>query len=111
MILSSAAFVTIILLIWFRTEAFVEYSKLFKRNDISDYKKYESLKKMDERLTYLSFLSSFHDCFMIRLLLCPICLSFWIAFFTSLITANLLSFPIIMVGGLFGYLILNKLLD
>ncbi len=68
-----------ILVIWFRTEAYVEYSKLFKLNWLSAYKDYEAKKHDDCRLNYLGYLKQYHNSFFIRLITCPICLSCWLS--------------------------------
>ncbi len=101
--------VSIILLTWFRTSAFVEYCKLFSLTWV--YKDYELRKKEDARLTYLLTLRQYKNCFVIRLITCPICLSVWISIILSLVFSNIIFFPLIMIGGLFIYGILNKLLD
>lgn len=110
MILIITSLVAILLLIWFRTEAYIEYCRQFDLNNISLYKEYDAWKSLDERLTYLKFLKTHHDSFFIRLISCPICLSFWLSIILSLITLNVLSFPIVMIGGLLLYLIADKLL-
>jgi hypothetical protein len=107
---SLIAFVAMILLIWFKTEAYVEYCKLFKRNDICFYKEYYKKKKDDVRLTYITYLRDQHDGFLIRLITCPICLAVWTGLLSSFLLFSPLSFPISVIGGLIVYSCVDKLL-
>lgn len=102
--------IALILLIWFRTDAWLEYCRLFKLDRISYYTDYDKKHKEDLTLTYLLYLRMYHNRFFIRLITCPICLSVWLGIILS-IFINIYLFPIYTIGGLIIYLIINKLLD
>ena len=108
-IISICSLVAIILLIWFRTEAYIEYCRLLKLDKISLYEEYDFLKKGDVSLTYLGFLRQYHNNFFTRLITCPICVSVWISLIFSL-TWTLSAFNVIMIGGLLLYGIIDRLL-
>ncbi len=98
-----------ILLIWFRTDAWLEYTKLFRMNFLSDYKGYERAKTEDVMLTYNNYLRQYHDCFFVRLITCPICLAVWWGLIFGVLT-NFGMFPIYIIGGLLLFLVTDKLL-
>lgn len=100
--------VAMILLIWFRGETFIEYCRLFRLHRF--YKDYDAKKKEDARLTYLGYLRQYHDCFFIRLITCPICVSVWLAIGLAILTAHFFCFPIIMIGGILLYALIDRLL-
>lgn len=84
MMLFILSVIALILLMWFRTDAWVEYCKLFKLDSLSFYKDYDEKYSRDVSLTYHSYLRRYHNCFFVRLITCPICLAIWlgiIAFF------------------------------
>tara|TARA_B100000959_G_C14928811_1_gene602686 strand:- start:846 stop:1196 length:351 start_codon:yes stop_codon:yes gene_type:complete len=104
--------VSLVLLIWFLSEAFIEYAtaiggeKFFK---ISDYKE-----KQKERATldYHSYLLESHSSFFIRLITCPLCFSFWVSLTTTLLaTDSMLIFPMVNLSGLVGYKLISNLLE
>jgi len=99
----------IILLIWFRTEAWVEYTQFFHLDFLSSYKDYNEKKSKDITLTYLHYLRMYHDCFFIRLVTCPICLSIWIGIISSLFI-GITAVPTVIIGGLLLFVIIDKLL-
>lgn len=103
--------VALILLIAFRTDAWLEYCRLFKLNSISWYKDFDEKYKEDVSLTYFIYLRRYHNCFLIRLVTCPICFAVWIGIHFGIITFTLESISIYIIGGLFVYGVINKLLD
>lgn len=96
------------LLIWFKTEAFVEYCRVLKLDRF--YKDYDIKKEGDARLTYLMYLRRYHDSFFIRLITCPICLSIWLSGGLAIVTWNPIVLPSVMIGGLFIYGVIDRLL-
>jgi len=75
-------FNVLFLLIWFKTEAFLEYSKLLGLTKLFRIDKFEKLKSEDFELTYHSFLkkhvaSGKYSRFFFNLITCPICLMCW----------------------------------
>jgi hypothetical protein len=105
------SFVAMCLIIWFRTEAYVEYCKIFGLDSICDYTGYEKKKEDDIRLSYLDYLLSSHYSFFIRAICCPICLSTWISIIVCILTLSFFHIPFVMVGGLTIYLVVNRLID
>jgi hypothetical protein len=104
----SSSIVAMILLIWFRTEAFIEYCRVFKLEKF--YKEYDEKKKEDARLTYHGYLLQYHNNFFTRLITCPICSSVWVAGFLALFTLKAYTLPPAMIGGLILYFIIDRLL-
>lgn len=107
----SCSIVAMILLIWFRSEAYLEYCRLFNLDKISFYKDYEEKKNQDARLTYLDYLRQYHYNFFTRLITCPVCLSVWVAGGIALLTFKAATFPTSMVGGLLLFALIDKLLE
>jgi hypothetical protein len=64
---------TFLLVIWFNTEAFVEYSHILKLKWFKIYD-YLNAKETDFTLTYHSYLLQKHNSFFTRLITCPFCL-------------------------------------
>ncbi len=96
------------LLGWFRTDYWIEYTRLLHLNFLSDYKGYEAAKLKDVMLTYNDFLREKYDCFTIRLVTCPICQAVWWGIGFGVLTGG--SIPIYIMGGLILFLITDKLL-
>lgn len=103
--------VAMILLIWFRTESFIEYCRLFNLNWISFYKDYDAKKKEDAKLTYLGYLRQYHDSFFARLITCPICASIWISILLAILTLKMSIIPVVVIGGLLLFSIIDRLLE
>ena len=101
--------ITSILIIWFNTEAFVEYVTLF-RLPVVKVKEYIVAKDKDCTLTYHTFLLFNYNNFFTRLITCPICTSFWltiiVGFFTQL---SFISYPALFICSLYLYELYNKL--
>ena len=102
-----------ILLIWFKTEAWYEYTKVFGLGFLSRAKKYEAEKHEDVTMTYMKFLKkNYHKLFGIRLITCEICFSVWASIILSFVAAgSVLYAPALMIIGLTAYGIICKLLD
>lgn len=69
-----------VLLVWFKSDAFVEYGKLLRFQPWLRLKEYEE-KRLTESfpLTYPTFLRLTSDSFLMKLITCPLCLSFWLS--------------------------------
>lgn len=107
-ILISICLVTSILLIWFKTEAVLEYGSVICPNllKINEYKTWH---KENLELDYLDFLAVNYNSFFIRLVSCPYCLSTWMSVLFSIFCGNLFFAPIIFVFGLTLFFIVVKL--
>ena len=91
-----AAATGLTLLVWFRTDAWLEYTKLFRLNWLSHYKDFEVKSAEDVSLTYHVYLRRYHDSFLIRLITCPICLAIWIG-----VIFSILQFMLLMAFSIF----------
>ena len=83
-------FICFILNVWFNTSAFVEYCKYFNLGCLVFYiSDYEKRKELAPSLTYISYLrTTFPKSFFIKLIACPICVSFWINILYSIGVSN-----------------------
>lgn len=103
--------ITLILLVWFKTDAFIVYSKLFKVNKffyVNEWEEYKNTK--DCSVTYLQFLRiKIPNGFFTKLITCPICFTVWLSIIPSLFI-GISSFPIICVTSLFFYYLIVKLM-
>lgn len=96
-----------ILILWFESDAFVEYSKLFgfKFNSFKEAKN----NKFD--LTFPQYLVNKYPSFLTKLISCPICLSAWLIGVISLFfEINILYFAPIYILSLFIYFMLLKIM-
>lgn len=107
----SCSIVAFFLLIWFKTEAYVEYCRLFKLNKISFYKDYDEKKKNDVSLTYHGYLRQYHNQFFTRLITCPICAAVWISAINAVFFAKISVLFVTCIGGLILFGIIHKLLN
>lgn len=107
---SVALVLAYLLVVWLKTNAFVEYMQLFKLTGFFHVSDYLKLQQDGYGGTYIDFLFEYyHDSFFVRLLACPVCLSFWLGLISSLAIDAPYRFcvaPLI----LFFYLLFNKLL-
>lgn len=105
--------IALILLIWFDTDAFVEYAEILstkfpKLKDKLFLPDYE-LVTQSNYISYPDFLVEYHNCFFTRLLSCPICVSTQLGLFFGLFV-GLNKFAGIALSGLLLYKITKKLL-
>lgn len=71
--------IAMILTIWFKTNAFVEYALLLGLGKVfTPIKMFEDLLTAD---TFVNFIATHYNSFFIRLITCPICTSFWLSNF------------------------------
>ena len=103
--------ITAILLIWFKSSAFVEYAKLFKVHFYFYIPDFEMKQEKDAELSYLDYLAIEHDCFFTRLITCVMCLGFWITLIVCMSTGKLHNIPLYYVGSLVAYGLTFKILE
>jgi len=101
--------IAINLLIWFRTDAWIEYTRLFHLDFLSHYKDFDEKYKNDVSLTYLFYLRRYHNSFWTRLITCPVCVAIWMGIFFGIVTFAYL-IPIYIIGGLLIFTIIDRLL-
>jgi len=92
-----------ILIIWFKTSAFLEYSKLFGFKKLFKIEDYDKYKEKTLNIEYLDFLILKYPNFLTKLIQCPFCINFWISLFLIIIYRNLLFLPVIYIGGIISY--------
>jgi hypothetical protein len=89
------------MLSWYRTNAFVEYMTLFKLTRFFNIAEYNELHKEGYGGVYVDYLAEYYsDKFFVRLLKCPICLSFWLGLFSSIFVGvyqGLLITPLVLL--------------
>ena len=118
-----SAVVAMLLLIWFNTDAFIEYTKLFGLASLFKVNQYLVETKDDPALSYTKWLGENYDNFFVKLIRCPKCFVVWIAGFINVpiyIVISLMTTPLVWITlplavlatayfGLLLYLILIKL--
>jgi hypothetical protein len=98
------------LLMWFRTNVFVEYMNLFSLSRFFKIDEYNKLHAEGFSELYIDFLSQYYRVFFIvRLLICPICVSFWLGLFVSFFHTDI-KFLICAPLILFFYSVFNRML-
>lgn len=99
-----------VLLVWFRTNAFVEYMNLMKFSIFLKIDEYNKLHKEGYDDLYVDFLHLYYrDFFIVRLVTCPVCVSFWIGVIFWLCTLDF-NYLLISPLTLLFYLLFNKML-
>lgn len=99
-------FITAVLVVWFRTEAFVEYCNFLK------------IKIPQNRtdLTYPQFLYVTYKnektirSFIIKLITCPMCLSLWLSIIFGIPTIDIFAVPLLYTVVLFTYFSLIRII-
>lgn len=101
----------LILLIWFKTDAFIVYAKLFKVDKYFKIDEFEDFKTtQDCSITYHLFLrSKYPNHFWIKLVTCPICSAVWLCI-PTFILIGMWAVPIVCVSSLFLYYLIVKLM-
>lgn len=101
--------VTLILIVWFNTDAFVEYSRILRLNHLFKIDKFDEAYKNDFELTYLLYLRRDHNCFFVRLITCPTCLAFWLSLIGSITSDVGFSMPFVYLLSVFLYYLFVKI--
>lgn len=98
-----SAVVSVILLVWFRSDALAEYLEVLGLDiafGVREYRKASS--EVSYHMRYTDFLLLKYNSFFIRLITCPLCLSMWISVIISAAT-NWCYFPFLVVLPLIIY--------
>ena len=107
--------ITLTLLIWFKTDAAVEYTDLLTFGGRFGKKNVEYWNKKVTSpfpLTYPLYLKMKYNNFFIRLITCPICLSVWLSIIHCIVCSQtILMIPIVCVFTLIVYGLTCKLLS
>ena len=105
MLIYTIFLISSILIIWFETEAFVEYMQLF-RIPFFKINEYIKEKNNDCTLDYHTFLITHYNTFFVRLITCPICTSFWLTVICYILNNIMfLECPIIFICSILIYYI------
>ena len=80
--------VSLIMLVWFNTDAFHEYCKGFRFKKLFYTKEYSVFAQATPEMSYIEYLQVQYDSFSIRLISCPICLGIWLNIILSLLLWN-----------------------
>jgi len=102
-------FIVTALIVWFKTNAVVEYGSIISKK-ILWIDEYEEYIKNNCMGTYQTFLSEKKNSFIIRLITCVYCLCFWLSLFSCL-KIGFDNFALIYLLSLTFYFSLNKLSD
>lgn len=103
--------ITLILLVWFKTEAFVEYSKLFHLGGVFKIKEWEIFKNtMDASTSYHTYLRFKYPNWLIKLITCPICVCMWWAI-PSIFLYGIRNYAFMVILSLFMYYGMVKLMN
>ena len=103
--------VALVLLLWFHTEAFIEYATFFGGNRFFHIDDFRKRQEKDPVLDWISYLQIYHDSFFVRLITCQMCLSFWSLLLVCALTHNLILLPVCYILGLIIYKLTIKLLE
>ena len=103
--------VALFLLVWFDSDAFIEYATLFSGNSFFCIDDFRKVQEKYPALDWISYLEQYHDGFFIRLITCPLCLSFWLILAVCLLSHSLILLPICYILTLIIYKLTSKLLE
>lgn len=106
--LNQISIILLPLIIWFKTDAFIEYCELFRIGKLFKIDKYREYKKINVAIDYLTYLSLKHKNFLTKLISCPYCIGFWIALFSCVLFNNILLLPLYYVSSITIYKFLEK---
>lgn len=103
-----------LMLLWFNSGAFPAYCKLFGLNKLLlGYDKNTDGLSFPQYL-YIKSRSTF-ECpicaFIIELITCPLCLSFWFSIFGACIFLSMIDIPAVYLASLASYNIFTRLLN
>ena len=101
--------ITSILIIWYLTNAFVEYSSLLGLRKIFVVDRYEEYlhNSMNYETTYPQFLKIYSDSFLFKILECHFCLGFWLSV-VCCVKIGFIYLPALYLISLLQFLIIKK---
>jgi hypothetical protein len=109
-----ACIVALVLLVWFHSEAFLEYAAMVGGSRfflIDDFRKKQAEAVYPAaHMDYVQYLQAYHNSFFTRLLSCPLCFSVWVTLITCFFSEAFIVFPISNVLGLIIYRLTSKVL-
>ena len=103
--------INFILFVWFETDGFIEYCKLFRIQKLFKIDKFEIYKKeSNPNINYLSYLRQKHTSFFSKLVTCVPCLNFWMVLVISSLWGSSHLYPILYLVSYATYKILKKII-
>ena len=113
-----------IMLIWFKSDAFVEWIKLFGLGKFIKYQEFLDAKLDNFIITYPLFLKMKYPFFIFKLIGCPLCLGTWLSLLSGTVVSKVISentanfiaqtiaySPIILISTMYIYYKLSKLIN
>ena len=111
------SFITLILLIWLKSDAIIEWgslfglSKILKIEDYFDKRLEMVMRGISISYSYPEFLKEKYNYnFITKMLGCPLCLSVWLSILMCLIFSTFLSIPLVCISSLIAYGTITKLI-
>ena len=101
-------FIAFVLIVWLKTEAFVEYARVFGLSKLLEVDKFDD-RTMYE-LTYPAFLLVNHNNFLTSLISCPICLGLWLNIFVCLFFKDFSFFFVKVILSVLLYFIVSVMI-
>jgi hypothetical protein len=104
------------MLVWFKSDAFVEWMNLFGLGKLIKSDKYLDEKFDNFEITYPLFLKLKYNKFIFKLIGCPLCFCVWLSIASSIfISTSFLSFigysSVLCILSLFIFGIITKLIN
>ena len=101
--------ITSVLVVWYLTNAFVEYSRLLGLGKFLLADRYEDYlhNSMNYETTYPQFLKIYSDSFLFKILECHFCLGFWLSV-VCCVKIGFIYLPVLYLISLLQFLIIKK---
>lgn len=109
-IILNISWIVFAMFIWFNTDAFIWWSRLFKLDKILKIPNWNNYRLLiNPKIKYLDYLVLKHLNFFIKVISCKPCLLFWITLMVLMIEpSKIISMPIYY---LISYMIYTKIID
>ncbi len=107
-VLLNSCAVSAFLIIWFKTNALIEYVRFFGLKDALGLNDYVSKQAVALELSFPMYLSTYCDSFLSRLFSCYLCTGFWLSIFFSAFDKVILT-PVVFLISIFIYKIYERL--
>ena len=105
---SQIFWINLILFLWFNTDAFISYCKLFRLNKLFKLNDFDDYKVNNPKADYLNFPRIKHTSFIVELFTCKPCFCFWVVLIDILLFSSLINLATIYLLSYISYKILNK---
>lgn len=106
-LLVAALTLAMILVIWFDTDAFVEYFSWLPCRKVKQYLEVKAA--TTDYISFPNFLAEYSDSFLIRLVTCPTCIAVWASLLISLLAGTSVAFLAVAFLGLSFHKLFHKL--